>query len=147
MTIKLVIQRELTYRDTTLGKLYIDRGNCLEYVCETLEDAVREKKIYGKTAIPAGRYNVVNSFSNRFKRTLPEVQNVPGFLGVRMHGGNTDEDTHGCPLLGMRRDSATRISNCAPAVATVKSLINEHGGAILEIRPYKPPLKKPATKP
>lgn len=91
----------------TIGELYVD-GKLLMY---TVEDTVREVagqpvtawKIPHVTAIPAGEYNVVISMSNRFKKLLPEVQNVPGFAGVRIHSGNTAEDTEGCIIVGKQK--------------------------------------------
>ena len=79
----------------TPGDLLIGR----KVFCRTLEDVVRTgEKIPGETAIPAGKYPIVLSFSNRFQKVLPEVQNVPDFTGIRMHGGNTTADTAGCIL-------------------------------------------------
>ena len=63
----------------------------------------RALKIYGETAIPYGRYEVITNYSNRFKRVMPLLMNVPDFEGIRIHAGNTDEDTHGCPLIGFAR--------------------------------------------
>lgn len=94
----------------TIGKLYIDG----QYFCDTLEDVDRglsndmeinkitSVKVYGKTAIPTGTYSVILSQSNRFKRILPEILNVPGWSGVRIHSGNKAEDTLGCILVGTR---------------------------------------------
>lgn len=63
---------------------------------------IRRIKVHGKTAIPEGRYLVQINMSPRFKRMLPQICEVPGFSGIRLHPGNKKEDTEGCPLPGMR---------------------------------------------
>lgn len=91
----------------TSGELYID--NIL--FCKTLEDKNRdvnkngkfdngEFKVYGETCIPYGTYQVIVSYSPKFKRELPEVLNVPNFTGIRIHRGNYTKDTLGCILVG-----------------------------------------------
>lgn len=97
---KLELIRLFSQDTYTIGKLYIDG----KYFCDTLEDKVRdlsrEKKIPGRTAIPTGEYEIVVNVSPRFKRKLPRLLDVPGFEGILIHRGNTDEDTAGCILLG-----------------------------------------------
>ena len=90
-----VLRKELTAK-STIGELHVDG----KFECFTLEDAVRPVKIKGLTAIPAGVYEVVVNFSQRFQRPLPLLLNVPNFDGVRLHAGNTDADTEGCLLVG-----------------------------------------------
>jgi len=104
MQIRVV--REPTKNDTTLGALFIDG----HWQCHTLEDVIRPagEKVYGETAIPAGRYKLILSMSNRFKKIMPEVVAVPGFAGIRIHAGNTAKDTEGCLLLGQTRNVETR---------------------------------------
>lgn len=92
----------------TISKLYLN--NVFE--CHILEDVIREtpngntpfevafEKVQGKTAIPAGSYDIDITFSNRFKRFLPLLLKVPGFEGIRIHPGNKSEDTEGCLLPG-----------------------------------------------
>ena len=103
LKLKIIAQRD-TY---SIGKLYINGV----YFCDTLEDAVRdlnhngkfdngESKIYGKTAIPFGKYSVIYTYSPKFKRKLPLLLNVPQFEGIRIHPGNTAEDSLGCILVG-----------------------------------------------
>ncbi len=98
----------------TFGKMFAD-GKILGQVLEDQDrwlEKFSEAKVYGKTAIPRGQYRVQLSYSNRFKRIMPEVLDVPGFKGVRIHAGNTTEDTEGCPLLGaVRTDSG--VAQCA----------------------------------
>lgn len=104
---EIVVQRETYTNDSTIGTLTYGSSKCY-----TLEDKVRdtnkdgdlndigEAKVYGETAIPSGRYQVAFTFSNRFKKYLPLLLNVPGFEGIRIHPGNKKADTHGCILLG-----------------------------------------------
>jgi len=85
----------------TEGKMYIDGV----FECYTVEYADRGlelggKKVQNQTAIPRGTYKVIMSMSNRFKKMLPEVLNVPGFTGIRIHSGNSSKDTEGCIIVG-----------------------------------------------
>lgn len=105
MMMTLILERVYKKPAYTIGKLYI---NDL-YFCDTLEDVVRDiaadgsGKVYGATAIPAGQYEVKLTYSPRFKRVLPLLCNVPFFTGVRIHAGNTANDTEGCILVGKNR--------------------------------------------
>ena len=94
---KLELKRNGNTKGYTAGILYVDGFG----FCKTLEDEEREKKIISVTAIPKGTYEVVISYSNRFKKLLPLLLNVPNYSGVRIHSGNTAENTEGCILIGM----------------------------------------------
>ena len=102
----LTLQRKPSVDGATIGELLLD-GIRMVY---TLEDEIREVpgrpveewKIHGETAIPVGRYRITLESSPKFGPDTLTVWNVPGFDGVRMHAGNTAEDTEGCPLLGLR---------------------------------------------
>lgn len=83
--------------DYTIGKVYVDSS----YFCDSLEDKdrglsqdmtlaeIKAKKVYGKTAVPTGVYNMSWNYSSRFKKMMPLIENVPGFSGIRIHAGNT----------------------------------------------------------
>lgn len=122
MILTLVRNIPESTKDYTIGELYVQEEDKLTQtykVCDTLEDAFRllpktcpdtpkgkscecKEKVYGKTCIPNGTYTVVLSYSNRFKRVLPELLNVPHFLGIRIHAGNSSKDTEGCIILGTK---------------------------------------------
>lgn len=95
------------------------------YFCDTLEDTDRglnvtmsvdeilSKKRKGITAIPTGKYDVILTFSPRFKRVLPLLLSVKGYEGVRIHAGNTAEDTEGCLLVGENKAKGQVINSRA----------------------------------
>lgn len=105
----LILQRTHIIENSTFGTL-VANG---QFICYTLEDLVREKagqsvavwKVHGATAIPSGVYRVTLESSPRFGPETLTVNAVPGFTGVRMHAGNTVDDTEGCPLLGTSIDT------------------------------------------
>ena len=109
----ILLKREIFNPTNTISKLYINDV----YFCDVLEDVDRglyftqpieeiEKiKVYGQTAIPKGVYEVVITYSEKFKTYLPLLLNVPGYKGIRIHPGNTEVDTLGCLLPGVSNGS------------------------------------------
>lgn len=105
---KLTLKRIAFKEKYTIGRLYIDG----EYFCDTIEDKDRRlnndmglaeimaKKRYGETAIPTGHYDVEITYSPKYKRMMPEIKDVKGFSGIRIHSGNTAKDTLGCLIVG-----------------------------------------------
>lgn len=90
----LRLERLILDDKATIGSLYCDDV----FICHTLEDPARKVKLYGQTCIPSGIYNVDYTWSGRFARLLPLLGDVPLFFAVRIHGGNTTENTEGCIL-------------------------------------------------
>lgn len=115
---KLELVRHYLGENYTIGKLSIDS----KYFCDTLEDAVRPIKIYGKTAIPFGTYKIILNESPRFGRVLPRLLNVPKFDGVLIHRGNTAEDTAGCILVGENRVKGKVINSTPYEIELVKRM-------------------------
>ena len=95
----ITIKRLHKTETSTIGELLVDGV----FECFTLEDTEREVKIKSETAIKEGKYKVIINKSNRFKRLLPLLLNVPEFEGVRIHSGNTNHDTEGCILVGQTK--------------------------------------------
>jgi len=146
-TLKVLVQRVAKEPTYTIGKLYIEG----HYFCDTAEDKVRELvdknadgdfddtgegKVFGLTAIPAGTYKLTLSMSNRFKRVLPEIHVVHGFSGVRIHAGNTAEDSHGCLIVGIndKKGWVSRSRNYETAlVAKLQSYFDDGFTATITI--------------
>lgn len=132
----ITVKRKYFTDQSTISEWYI--GD--ERICYGLEDTdrgldarsplveIQKKKIYGKTAIPYGQYEVTMSYSNRFKKILPLLREVAGFTGVRIHPGNAPSHTEGCLLPGMDYDtdwvSASRTA-FAIVMKRIKGVMNK----------------------
>ena len=101
---QLLLQRTTKTASSTEGTLSIDG----QFQCFTLEPTVRQVdgqsvetwKIPGKTAIPIGTYAVEVTYFERGGYYSPLLDNVPGFIGIRIHIGNFPQDTEGCIMVG-----------------------------------------------
>lgn len=104
MNLKLI--RKYPASDCMIGELYVND----KFECYTCEDVERPVKVAGLTAIPRGHYEIVITYSERFKKPLPLLLNVPNYSGVRIHPGNTSQDTEGCilPGKGKTKNSVTQ---------------------------------------
>ena len=119
---KIKVKRIFRGPEYTIGHLYVNDV----YVCDTLEDRdrgldyrmslskIKSKKIAGKTAIPTGIYKLTldvksPKFGSKafYKEVcdgyLPRLIGVPGYEGVLIHVGNTQNDTDGCILVGLNK--------------------------------------------
>ena len=108
MELKLI--RTKSNKEYTEGKLYINGV----YFCDTLEDkdrgllqsmsvdTIKAIKVYKETCIPYGKYKVILSMSKRFGKVMPELLNVKGFTGVRIHNGVDKNSTLGCVIIGKK---------------------------------------------
>ena len=103
---RIEIKRDTFTDNSTVGKMYIDGA----YFCETLEDVDRKledggTKVYAETCIQRGTYTLVIDYSPKYKKNMPHLLDVPQFKGIRIHPGNTDDDSEGCILVGRTRDT------------------------------------------
>ena len=94
---EVTLKRKYLKKGYTIGDILIDG----KWVCNSLEDEVRtlntaSDKVYGKTAIPYGRYQIaMNVISPKFgvmpyykevcQGRLPRLMNVPYFEGILFH--------------------------------------------------------------
>jgi hypothetical protein len=137
---KLLLNRFHLAPTYTIGKLSIDG----KPFCDVIEDVVRDKnkdgdlqdageaKVYGQTAIPYGTYKVQLTMSNRFKKVLPLLLNVPEFEGIRIHAGNTAEDSHGCLLVGENKEKG-KVINSAVTMEKLMAILKTGKNIEIEI--------------
>lgn len=128
---KLILLRSIYTGISTAG-VYLVNEKHLAY---SLEDAVRPDriKIYGRTAIWPGIYQIKVDYSPKFKRDLPHIINVPRFTGIRIHGGNEVEDSAGCPLIGKERRGDSSIGNCRNVLNHLCRILRESGDHTIEV--------------
>lgn len=118
---EIILHRSFLGKDYSVGHIYIGGS----VFCDTIEDVdrdidqatslavIRQKKVYGKTAIPTGRYKVelspspkyqkkalTDSYFRQYANAMPHLLNVPGFTGILIHPGATANDTEGCVIVG-----------------------------------------------
>lgn len=122
------LRREIFGATYTIGRLSVEGIP----FCDTLEDTdrgltadmspeeIRAVKVFGKTCIPYGRYEVRlaqspklsgKPYSQEFGGLVPELIAVPGYTGIRMHPGNSSADTDGCLLPGENRTPGRLINS------------------------------------
>ena len=137
---KLEIERRWKKETYTIGRLYVDGV----YFCNTLEDKcrglkqtdsiyfIKQRKVYGETAIPSGTYTVaMNVTSPKYaaiawywqlcQGKMPRLLNVPGFEGILVHPGNDPTQTLGCLLVGKN----TKVGQLTESKDTFKALYKE----------------------
>jgi hypothetical protein len=126
--VKLKLERKFLNENSTEGNLYVDG----KWFCHVIEDKVRAKpgewdnshKVYAKTAIPYGNYQVLVTWSNRFKRMLPLLINVPDFQGIRIHNGRTETSSAGCLIVSYKAGKGYVI-NDKKAMNDLTDMISE----------------------
>lgn len=121
---ELKVTRSWKKETYTVGRLYVDG----KLWCNTLEDTVRDiersGKVRGCTAIPAGRYRVVYTYSPKFGRQLPRLIGVPYFEGILIHPGNSAKDSEGCILVGYNTEVG-RLTRSRETSDRLNSMIKE----------------------
>lgn len=137
---KIELKRIAKKPKYTIGKMYIDG----KYICDTIEDTdrgltdkmsveeVKSKKVYGETAIPSGTYTVRLTYSNKYKKVMPQIMNVKGFEGIRIHSGNTEKDSLGCIIVGQNKEVG-KVLNSRVTYTKVFDLLkgaSDHGQPI-----------------
>lgn len=99
--------------DATTGVLKVDGRP----FCETMENS--------QTLIATGMYPVRMTMSPHFGMILPLIDRVIGRSGIRIHPGNTPEDSTGCILVGEVADAGRRLLCSKSVFLTLMGLLLE----------------------
>ena len=133
---ELRLERKYRCSNYCIDKLYINN----EYFSDALEDPdrsltdsmsleeIKKIKIKGNTCIPYGTYNITITYSPRFKKNLPLLNNVKGFDGIRIHSGNKPQDTEGCLLPGFNKVKGQVIDSRVTTdklIAQIQQVLNK----------------------
>jgi hypothetical protein len=118
---KLEVLRVSSDTDSSSGLVFnVTEGR--KFLCYSLEDEYRNKKVKHETRVPAGTYQIqlrkVGGFNARyakkygdFHKGMLHVQDVPGFEYILIHTGNTDEHTSGCLIVGDSQENNQLLKN------------------------------------
>lgn len=87
--ITLTLQRNRPKGKAVTGTIRIPIGD-ERWDCPTIENA--------DFLIPAGIYPLKRTWSPKFKKLLPILENVPNREGIRIHRGTIPEHSQGCIL-------------------------------------------------
>ena len=133
---ELRLERKYRNNNYCIDKLYING----KYFSDVLEDPdrgltdtmsleeIKKIKIKGNTCIPYGTYNITITYSPRFKKNLPLLNNVKGFDGIRIHSGNKHQDTEGCLLPGFNKVKGQVIDSRVTTdklIAQIQQVLNK----------------------
>lgn len=139
---RLTLIRRWNKKDYCIGDLYIDG----KWFCNTLEDVdrglddlmpledIKKMKVKGETAIPTGIYQVLLTYSPKYKKIMPLINNVKGYSGIRIHSGNTAKDTEGCLLVGKNKEVGKVLESRNTFNALFKRLQQTNGKIIIDIQ-------------
>jgi len=137
---KLTLKRVIKTDKSTIGELYVDGT----FECYTLEDTdrnlsslmtleqIKAIKVYGKTAIPRGTYQLTVQQSSSNGKRYFYLKDVKGYAGVRIEWGNTQMDTLGCILVGTTYDT-DKVSNSVVAYNALVKKMNLTKGHTITI--------------
>lgn len=124
---KLRLRRIALKETYTIGKLEVWKDNQWAYLCDTVEDKVRdlnkngvfdngETKVYAQTAIPYGTYKITMNvqspkmsnfvkypWAKKYKAFIPRLLNVNHFDGILIHPGSSAKSSVGCIIVGLNK--------------------------------------------
>lgn len=99
----IIISRDEGDKKQTMGVCYVkDEQGCLLFKSESMERGWmnNERRV---SSIPEGTYPVKLEYSNRFRKKLYEIYDVPNRSECKFHAANYARQLNGCIALGQKR--------------------------------------------
>jgi len=112
---KIVIQRKWISSESVCGELSVDG----QFECFTLE----RPREGDHPCIPAGTYSVILTLSPHLHYRTPEVLDVPGRTGIRIHIANRASELEGCTAVG-ETHLPNVVGNSRSAFASLMTLLS-----------------------
>lgn len=149
----ILLDRKYKKDTYTISNVYINGKwfcNAIEDKDRNLDDAmpladIRQRKIYGETAIPRGTYKVdMDTISPTFAKKnaaytrpyghkMPRLKNVKGFEGILIHSGNTAKDSFGCIIVGENKAKGKVINSQATWKRLMDTLLKDKDNITITI--------------
>ena len=100
---EVFVVRDYQDKEQCLGVLYVrDEQGCIIFKAESLERSYKDNR-RNVSAIPVGTYPLMLEYSNRFRKDLWEIYNVPNRSECKIHAANYWFQLNGCISLGKNR--------------------------------------------
>ena len=100
---EVIVIRDYQDKEQTLGRFYVrDSSGLIIFQSESLERSYKDNR-KRVSSIPEGTYPLVLEWSNRFKKELWEIYNVPNRSECKIHSANYWFQLNGCIALGNNR--------------------------------------------
>ncbi len=125
-------------KNQTLGTCTVlDHNNKLVFTSLSLERGW-QNNANRVSCYPAGVFTVKLEFSDRFKKKLWEVKNVPGRSECKFHAANYWAQLEGCTALGLRlrdlnKDNYDDITNSVDTMAEFHLALAAYTEAVLVV--------------
>ena len=105
----ITLQRHHPTGKAVHGRMTIPFSRRPLYTDEPEQDTVIDTLENADFLIPAGTYPLTRTYSRKFDKLLPLVEDVPDRTGIRIHRGTIPEHSQGCILTDMRGMSTINV--------------------------------------
>lgn len=126
--IDILLKRSRVGHYQSIGDLTITIDGTVVFRAKTLERGWRNNQ-RGESCVPAGVYPIELEHSNKFKKDLWELKDVPGRSECKFHSANHWRQLNGCIALGKHHkdidyDGLTDVTNSGETMRKFHKVLN-----------------------